>query len=113
LDKFVPWFREKCKEFVENKTKNTQEQQLTLIIMLIKGEFYKRYLEICPDKERDMAICPSCETCTYIPDYNLFQLAVDFIIKFDYPIWDNDFSLGDIKPKYFDDFFNENINDFA
>ena len=83
------------------------------MIKLIEGEFFRRYLAICPDKDREMAICPSCQTCAYEPEYDFFQYSVDFIIDYNYPIEDEEFSLGDIKPEYLDDFFNRIINDFA
>lgn len=105
IEKFVPWFREKCKEFIQDKEKNLEEQQLLLRIELIKGEFYRRYLEVCPDRDRDMAICPSCQGCAYEPEYDFSNWSVEFIMYYNYSIMDEEFSYGDIKPEHLDDFF--------
>lgn len=108
-DKFVPWFRESCRRFVENKEKERQQQQLTLRIELIKGEFYKRWLFVCPDKDRDMAACPSCQGCAYEPEFDFFEWATEFVFYYDHSIWDEEFSFGQIKPKDLDDFFNKKL----
>jgi len=110
INKFVPWYRTKAMEYAENKKKEQEEQKLSLILELIKGQFYRRYLEICPDKERDMAICPDCELCAYKPEYDFGDLALEFVITFDYKVWDRDFSLGEIKTKDLDNFFNSKLN---
>lgn len=107
IEKFVPWFRQKCREFVENREKNLEEQQLTLRIELIKGEFYRRYLEVCPDKDRDMAICPSCQGCAYEPEDDFSNWAIEFIIVYNYLIWDDEFSFNEIKSEHLDNFFNQ------
>lgn len=111
VNKFVPWYRLKAMEYSETKKEEQEEQKLSLILELIKGQFYARYLEICPDKDRDMANCPDCESCAYTPEYDFLNLALEFTIHFDYPIWEKGFSLGDIKTNDLDEFFESKIDD--
>jgi hypothetical protein len=104
-DIFVPWFRIKCKEYSEGKTKERKDKLFGILLNFIAGEFLRRYVKICPDTERDMAICPDCANCAYRPEIDFQKWAIDFIIKYDYPLQDEEFSLSEIAPKYIDDFF--------
>lgn len=113
IEKFVPWFRLKCKEYSEKKTKENKEHQLILLLELIGGEFQKRYIQNCPDKNREMATCPFCKNCAYEPEYDFIEFAIEFIIKYEHPIYNEDFSLGNINPQHLDYFLNEKTNDFA
>jgi hypothetical protein len=106
-DKFVPWFRESCRRYSENKKAEIEQQQLTLRLELIKGEFYRRWLFVCPNKDGDMAICPSCQGCAYEPEFDFYEWAVEFTFYYDHSIWDEEFSFGQIKPETLDDFFNK------
>jgi hypothetical protein len=105
--KFVPWFRIKAKEYANNKNAARQQMRMTLLLQLIKGEFLRRYLIGCPDKDRDMANCPACEMCPYCPELDFDRIALEFIVKYDYPLWDDEFSLGDINAKHLDIFFRQ------
>ena len=108
-DKFVPWFRESCRKYVENKKREIEQQQLTLRIELIEGEFYRRWLFVCPDQDRDMAACPSCQGCPYEPEFDFFEWATEFIFYYDHSIWDEEFSFAQIKPETLDKFFNKKL----
>jgi hypothetical protein len=110
IEKFVPWFKIKCKEYSEKKTKENKEQQLPLLFELIKGEFQKRYIQNCQDKNREMATCPFCNNCAYEPEYDFMEFAIEFIVKYEHPIYNEDFSLGSINPQHLDYFFNEKMN---
>lgn len=111
IDKFVPWFRIKCKEFMENKSVEIEKEQLSLRIELFANEFTKRYIEICPDKSREMATCPNCQTCAYESEINFIDWSIDYLIENEIMIFDDDYSLGDINYKTLNDFFQNKINE--
>lgn len=104
IDDFVEWWRPKAKAYA--KTKKIQG-----IIDLIAGEFQKRFVRDCSDKDRDMSTCPECDLCPYFGEgtayeaSSLFQeMALKFIALYKYPITSDDFKLSDIEPSEIDKF---------
>jgi len=110
IDKFVPWFRNKCNEFMETKSVELEKEQISMRIELLAGEFIKRYIEICPDKMREMSTCPSCQICAYEPEINFIDWAIDYIIENDIMIFNVDYSFKDLDYKTVNDFFSNRIN---
>jgi hypothetical protein len=110
IDKFVPWFRNKCKEFMETKSVEIEKEQIFLRIKLLAGEFNKRYINICPDKKREMSTCSNCQICAYEPEINFADWAIDYIIKNDIMIFNDDYSFEDLDYKTVNDFFDDMIN---
>jgi hypothetical protein len=108
IDDFVPWFRMKCKEFKDNKEADLEELQPILRFELIKGEFLKRYLSVCPDQERELANCPFCKGCAFEPE-DVTSWTLEFIIRNGYYINDSDFSFGDIDPIKLNQFFTQRM----
>lgn len=51
---FLDWFR---------RVSKPQIAQFRLSV--IAGEMKEHWLEICSDKDRDMATCPDCDSCAY------------------------------------------------
>ena len=104
-NKFVPWFKIKAKEYADSKNSARQQIRITLLLQLIKGEFLRRYFIGCPDKDRDMANCPTCEMCPYCPELDFDRIALEFIVNYDYPLWNDEFSLGNINAKHLNSYF--------
>lgn len=72
------------------------------IYQAIAGEFKRRYRVACPDRERDMATCPSCSICAYLSeDVNFLAMATQFILYNKIRINDS-FKLTSIKPELVD-----------
>lgn len=106
IESFVSWYRNTAKEYYENEW---GQQQLTFRIELVANELRRRYLDVCPDQEREMAICPDCRNCAYEPEINFSDWALEHIIRMDYPIWDDKFSLSNIDVRKLDEFFKQSM----
>jgi hypothetical protein len=108
---FLPWYRENSRQYAELKALESEQVQLTLRLEIIKGEFYRRWLEVCPRTDGDMAVCPDCQSCAYEPEFDFLEWATEFVMLFDYSIWTDDFSFADINPKHLDKFFMNKLSD--
>lgn len=105
VNDFVEWWRPKAKAYA--KTKRIQN-----IINMIAGEFQRRYVNECQDKDRDMSTCPDCDLCAYFGEgifweaQPLFRkMALTFIAVYKHPITSDDFKLRDIDPSEIDEFY--------
>jgi hypothetical protein len=108
---FLPWYRENARQYAELKARESEQVQLTLRLEIITGEFYRRWLQVCPRTDGDMAVCPDCQSCAYEPEFDFLEWATEFVMLFDYSIWTDDFSFTDINPKYLDKFFMNKLSD--
>ncbi|MBL7839213.1 MAG: hypothetical protein JNJ75_03640 [Cyclobacteriaceae bacterium] len=106
---FVTWFQKASKEYALTKSKQRTNQQLTLRVELIANEFYNRWFRICPNKDGDMSICPSCKGCPYEPEFDFRSWAVEFIFYYGLEIWRPDFSFSDISPQRLQKFFDTKV----
>jgi hypothetical protein len=109
VNDFVEWWRPKAKTYA--KTKRIQQ-----IIDMIAGEFQRRYVINCQDKDRDMSTCPDCDLCAYFgegifseaqPLFN--KMALTFIAVHKHPITSDNFKLSDIEPTEIDEFYSNYI----
>lgn len=104
IEDFVEWWRPKAKDYSIAK-------RIKLIIDLIAGEFQRRYVKNCQDKERDMATCPDCDTCAYFGEGIAYEaqplfhnLALTFIAKYKHKLSEN-FKLTDIEVSEIEEFY--------
>lgn len=83
-----------------------QQDRGSAVFSLIKGDFIRRYLFYCDDKDRDMAICPNCLNCAYYfdGDISFFNITMKFLAYLDQPIISDSFKLSDIEPDILDNF---------
>lgn len=109
VKKFVRWQGAQAQEYTKNKNAYDEQMQLTLRIEWIAQHLVERYVRVCPDKEREMAICPSCTMCAYMPELDFGALALEHIVLEGYQIWDDEFSLSEIDPKKLNKFFEKRI----
>jgi hypothetical protein len=74
LNHFLEWF--------------TAIQQNSIRRNAIAGEMQAHWVTICPDKERDMAVCPNCHECPYFEamfgefEPHFYNLAAQFMVKY-------------------------------
>ena len=108
---FVEWFRREAKRYADTK-------RIQTIIDLIAGEFQRRYMSQCREKERDMSTCPDCDLCPYFGEglcseaRPLFrEMALDFIVLYKHPIPSDDFKLAKIDPSDIDDYWDTAISE--
>jgi hypothetical protein len=105
IETFVPWYRIASRKYALNKEREREQMQLTLRFELIRGEFYRRWLHVCPRVDGDMAACPACQGCAYEPEFDFYDWAIEFSMLFDHSIWSDDFSFSEIEPENLDKFF--------
>jgi hypothetical protein len=105
IDDFVEWWRPKARAYA--KTKRIQG-----ILDLIAGEFQKRFVKDCGDKDRDMSTCPECDLCPYFGEGTAYEassifheMALKFIALYEYSITSDNFKLTDIEPSKIDMFY--------
>ncbi len=105
VDDFVEWWRPRVRDYA--KTKRIQK-----LIELIVGEFQKRFVRDCGDKDRDMSACPECDLCPYFGEGTAYEASsmfqervLKFISLYRYPITSDDFELTDIDPSEIDKFY--------
>jgi len=105
IDDFVEWWRPKARAYA--KTKRIQR-----LIDMIAGEFQKRFVKVCDDKNRDMSTCPECDLCPYFGEGTAYdaslmfqEMALKFIALYKYPITSDNFKLTDIDPSEIDKFY--------
>jgi len=103
---FVEWFRPKAKSYAGTK-------RIQWIIDLVAGEFQRRYMSQCQEKERDMSMCPDCDLCPYFGEGTGFEasplfheMALNFIVLYKHPITSDDFTLAKIDPSDIDDYWD-------
>jgi len=106
IDDFVEWWCPKAKQYA--KTKRIQR-----IVDAIAGEFHRRFVSECGDKDRDMSVCPECDLCPYFGEgicseaTPAFQrIAFEFIALYEHPITSDDFKLSDVDSSEIDDFWH-------
>lgn len=107
IDDFVEWWRPKARAYAHNS-------RIRGIVDLIAGEFKKRFIRNCSDKDKDMAVCPECDLCPYFGDGTLHEassvfqeMALKFIALYDYPITSEGFNISTVKPSDLDKFYKE------
>ena len=116
INDFVKWWLPKAKAYAINK-------RIENIINMIAGEFKKRFVRDCDDKDRDMSTCPECDLRPYFGTGEAYEagllfweMALKFIAVYKYSITEN-FKITDIDPteidKFYFDFFGttEQITD--
>ena len=110
---FVEWFRPKAKGYAY--TKRTQR-----MIDLVAGEFRRRYMSQCQEKERDMSTCPDCDLCPYFGEgtysearFVFREMAVEFIVLYRHSITSDGFKLAEIDPSDIDDYWSAALSSYA
>jgi hypothetical protein len=105
INDFVDWWRPRAKAYANTKRINN-------IINIISGEFQKRFVRDCNDKDRDMSTCPECDLCPYFGWGTAYEassffheMALKFIAHYSHPITSEDFKLKDINPSEIDKFY--------
>ena len=105
VDDFIEWWRPRARDYVKRK-------KIQKSIDMISGEFQKRFVRDCDDKDRDMPTCPECDLCPYFGEgtayeaSSMFQeMALKFIALYKYSITSEDFKLTDIDPAEIDKFY--------
>ena len=98
---FSEWFKDAGREYALGKT-------LERKLAVVGEEFHRRWLDVCPDRDRDMAACPECESCAYFGDGagnpTWKGLAFSFLRRHGYPI-DPDLDVTQIPAEQLDAFF--------
>ena len=107
VDDFVKWWRPKAKAYAK-------EKRIQNIIDLVAGEFQKKFVRDCDDKNRDMSTCPECDLCPYFGEGTTYEassvfqeMALKFIALYKYSIPSEDFKLADIHPSEIDKFYSD------
>lgn len=110
VNHFVAWWCPKARAYAETK-------KIQNFLNLIAGEFQKRFVTDCIDKDRDMSTCPECDLCPYFAEgtayeaSSIFQgMALKFIALYKYPITSENFSLSTIKPSEINKFYNKPLS---
>jgi hypothetical protein len=62
---FVTWYERANPKYEYRRPGVQPGLQMLACVNVIASEFLSRWVEICPHKERDMAICPHCDMCPY------------------------------------------------
>jgi len=104
IDDFVEYWHPRARDYARAK-------EVEGILDLIAGEFQRRFVQDCTDKNRDMATCPECSLCPYFGEGTqeapiVFEdFALQFIISYKHPIGADDFGLTSIDPLEIDAFY--------
>jgi hypothetical protein len=114
---FTRWYRTAARAYAREKEKERPARIAIAKLHNIAKEFQSRYVSNCGDKERDMAVCPDCDTCPYFGEpgeanRTFLELAVKFVR------WHGAkdvrrLKLADIKPGDFDRFLASQINSIS
>jgi hypothetical protein len=113
---FTKWYRAAARAYARKKEKERPARVAMAKIRNVAGEFHSRYVSSCGDKERDMAVCPDCDTCPYFGEpgeasQTFLELAAKFLRW--HGVKDvRRLKLADIKPGDFDRFLDSQINSF-
>jgi hypothetical protein len=105
INDFVDWWRPKARSYAKNK-------KIGGIMARIAGEFQRRFVRDCDDKDRDMSPCPECDLCPYFGEGTAYEassmfreMTLKFIALYKYSIISEDFKLTDIHPSEIDKFY--------
>jgi len=105
-------YRKWVSDFI-NICNNDSKSKIKEIIDVIAGELLGRYVNDCPNKERELSACPDCNECAYFgegvwyeaqPFFN--DMAFKFIAK--YPINSKEESMTNLKSKI-DEFYSSTV----
>ena len=72
---FGPWF---AKASTEYGREHQPGEKLTARVNLIAGAMQEHWLTLCPDRDREMATCPDCNSCPYFGNGMAGEAAVLF-----------------------------------
>jgi hypothetical protein len=62
---FTGWYREAARAYALKKEPENALNRNLARVRLIANRVHHNWLEVCADKERDMATCPHCNLCPY------------------------------------------------
>ena len=83
IEPFSEWFTEAAREYAVKKTLGRK-------LAIVGEESHRRWLDVCQDRDRDMAACPECEICAYFGDCAGNEtwegLEFSFLKRYGYPI---------------------------
>jgi hypothetical protein len=106
---FEGWYREAARRYAERKAPQDEVNNAFAKLDIIAGRVHHNWLEVCPHKERDMAVCPSCNVCPYFGQglmdgeaSRVFEdIALSFLQQRNTP---HPFNLGEIAESEIDTF---------
>jgi hypothetical protein len=101
---FERWYEEAARQYALRKEKEQPHVKNRVRLEVVAGAFHRRWVEECPDKAREMAVCPDCDCCPYFQQRpEIFEdMALQFLQKRNTP---DQIDLGNISDEELDDFY--------
>ena len=105
-DHFTEWYIAAAREYAKQKEKEAEPERNRVRLHVLTGEFKSRWVAVCGHKERDMALCPDCDSCPYYGEphtatADFENLALTFLANRN----PSKFVLGDIAASDIDEWF--------
>jgi hypothetical protein len=73
---FANWFEDACAQYARE---HQPQSKLYARLHIIAGAMQGHWVEICPDRDRSMAVCPDCDNCPYFGEGSFHEATPAFI----------------------------------